>query len=123
METLGNLLQKQIEKARTPKKYDGLHSELHGLIHELRTEYGETAKTGPGSFGFYLGKLRRVPLQTIYMWRSEIRQSRDAKNRGKLFWWKYKQWKKPLSKSNPPRAPVEASGRGRKSLQTKLTKN
>ncbi len=74
-----------------PKKPPrGIHSELHWLVDELRKDFRETAKKGKGSFGFYLGYLKRIGFQEAYrLWR----EVKDAKcdNPGKLFWWKYKQ--------------------------------
>lgn len=73
----------------------GIHSELHELVAKMRRDFGETAKTGKGSFGFYLGILKRVPLFTIYRWLAEIKDSPNLTTpeaRCKIFWWKYKQW-------------------------------
>lgn len=63
----------------------GIHSQLHSIVYELRKEFHETARKGIGSFGYYLGVLKRVPLSEIYRIRSEIRgKANDPK---KLFWW------------------------------------
>ncbi len=77
-----NLLDKYTKK----KPQRGIHSELHSIVNELRIEFHETAKKGVGSFGYYLGLLKRVPLTEIYRIRAEIRQSK-VDNAKKLFWW------------------------------------
>lgn len=71
-----------------PRK--GIHSEKHELVDEIRTFFGETAKKGKGSFGFYLGFFNRLPLGTIRMFYGEVKQSRDLDQEGmkKVFWWK-----------------------------------
>ena len=72
------------------KPAKGMHSELHLLVDNLRKQFGETAKSGRGSFGFYLGHLKRIGFQEAYtLWR-EVAQAK-CNNPGRLFWWKYKQ--------------------------------
>lgn len=79
---------------RFEKPNHRLHSPLHGVIDEIRKEYGEeNIKKGVGSFGFYLGLLRNVPTHLIWQWRSEIRQSEAVGDLGKLFSWKVKRWR------------------------------
>lgn len=68
-------------------------TELHEFINKARTELGETAKSGDGSYGFYLGILKKIPLTTCYMFLSE---SRAANNPIKTFWWKIGQYKKEM---------------------------
>ncbi|MFH1088279.1 MAG: hypothetical protein V1719_00345 [Patescibacteria group bacterium] len=67
-----------------------LHSDLHLLVDEARTLFGETAKKGPGSFGFYLGFFKRLGVTKVRQLLAEIKESR-IDNPGKLFWWKVKQ--------------------------------
>lgn len=100
-----------------PKKQPkGIHSELHDLIAQMITEYGEPKEIRFGNgkavstFGYYLGRLKKVPISKIYQWRAEIRDSRDIHTPGKIFWWKYKQWwkdqpKKSQKKKDIPPAP------------------
>lgn len=84
----------------------GIHSELHDLIAQMMQEYGEpkTIKFGAGkevsTFGYYLGRLKKVPLSLIYQWRAEIKQSRDIHSPGKIFWYKYRQWWKEQPKKS-----------------------
>lgn len=98
--------------APTPKVLPkGVHTELHEVIFKMREQFGEKNKTGVGSFGYYLGRLKNVPLSTIYMWLSEIKQGRDIRNEGKVFWWKYREWrkaKKPVDNNvvEPPKPPT-----------------
>jgi hypothetical protein len=80
-------------KQRAPKPPHGIHSELHWLVNELRKDFGETAKKGKGSFGFYLGCLKLVGFQRAYQWWREVIDSR-CDNPGKLFWWKYREFLK-----------------------------
>ena len=65
-----------------PKR--GLHSELHDLVDQLRTEYGETATRGVGSFSYYLGMLKPFTVSFIYGVRSQAKEARTPK---KLFFW------------------------------------
>jgi len=69
-----------------PKR--GIHSEIHSLVDDVRTQFCETARSGVGSFGFYLGFFGRVGKERVRLFLSE---SRDASNPKKLFWWKIKE--------------------------------
>ena len=74
----------------------GIHSELHEMVANLRREFGETATKGKGSFGFYLHLLKPVPMYTLNIWLSSIRDSPKLDTplaKCKIFWWKYKNWK------------------------------
>jgi len=72
------------------RKNSHLHSELHLLVDEARNLFGETAKKGKGSFGFYLGFFKRVGINKIRQILAEIKESKDP-NSVKLFWWKVKE--------------------------------
>lgn len=97
-------------KPKPPEKKvrNSIHSELHELVAVLRKDFGETAEKGKGSFSFYLGLLKKVPVPTVYMWHAEIKQSPNLATplaRCKIFWWKYKQWKvKSTAIPLPPKA-------------------
>lgn len=67
-----------------------LHSELHLLVDEARILFKETAKKGPGSFGFYLGFFKRLGLNKVKRLMGEMKESKDPYS-VKLFWWKVKQ--------------------------------
>lgn len=64
----------------------GIHSPLHDLVDELRTDFGETATTGKGSFGFYLGILKRIGTERVRQIKAEVEQSNPT-DRKRLFWW------------------------------------
>ncbi len=72
------------------RKNTHLHSELHLLVDEARIQFKETAKKGPGSFGFYLGFFKRLGLNKVKQLLGEMKESKDPHS-GKLFWWKIKQ--------------------------------
>lgn len=90
------------ERVLRPRKAPkGIHSERHELIAKMRTDFGETATKGVGSFSFYLGMLKKVPTHTLYLWLGDIRDSPKLDTplaRRKVFWWKWKQWKNPPNK-------------------------
>jgi hypothetical protein len=70
---------------RTQRRH-GIHSPLHDIVDDLRSEYGETAKSGKGSFGFYLGILKRLGPERVRQIKAEVDQS-DPSDRKRLFWW------------------------------------
>lgn len=76
-----------------------IHSELHEVVAILRREFGETAKSGVGSFGFYLRLLKKIPVSSLRLWLASIRDSPKLDTqeaRRKVFWWTYaQQTKKP----------------------------
>ncbi len=73
-----------------PKRDPHLHSELHLLVDKTRTQFGETAKKGKGSFGFYLAFFKRLGLLATYRILAELKQEGNE-TQGKLFWFKAKQ--------------------------------
>jgi len=73
-----------------PKRNAHLHSELHELVDIVRLQFGETAKKGPGSFGFYLGFFKRLGLPTVRRILAEMKESGNG-TEGKLFWFKVKE--------------------------------
>jgi hypothetical protein len=64
----------------------GIHSPLHDLVDELRRDFDETAKVGKGSFGFYLGILKRLGAARVRQIKAEVDQG-DPSDRKRLFWW------------------------------------
>lgn len=89
------------ESVAPPKR--GIHTELQDLVAQLITEYHEPPYLMVGgrkvkTFGYYIGKLSKVPLSLIYQWRSSVKQGRDIKNPGKVFWWYYREWKSSIAK-------------------------
>lgn len=75
--------------SRGIKTKGNLHTEKHYLVDEIRNYFGENAKKGKGSFGFYLGFFRRIPERVIYQYWSEVKQSnKSIKDQQKIFWWK-----------------------------------
>lgn len=64
----------------------GIHSPLHDLVDDLRRDFGETAKVGKGSFGFYLGILKRLGTERVRQIKAEVDQG-DPSDRKRLFWW------------------------------------
>ena len=98
---MGSLMENALARATTPKKRKGIHSELHQVIAQMRRDFDETAKKGVGSFGFYLGILKNVPLTNIYRWLGDIESSKNLNTptqKAKVFWWHYKVWKDPSLK-------------------------
>lgn len=73
-----------------PKRDHHLHSELHVLVDSARTQFGETAKQGKGSFGFYLAFFKRLGLNTVRRLLGELKEG-GHEAQGKLFWAKAKQ--------------------------------
>ena len=79
-----------------PTMPKGIHSELHEMVARLRKEFGETAKKGKGSFGFYLKLLKPVPISLLHIWLANINDSAkilEPIDKCKLFWWKWKTWR------------------------------
>lgn len=87
--SLGGFLKKMAPVEAKPVK--GIHSELHALVSEARHLFGETAKVGKGSFGFYLGFFKRIGIDRVRLIMSDIKEKGSPK---KLFWWHVAQLKK-----------------------------
>lgn len=80
---------KRYQKERLKAKRT-IHSELHALVEDIRMDFGETASRGKGSFGYYLGFLKRLPIDKVKRFKSESRQAKETNggSERKLFWWK-----------------------------------
>jgi hypothetical protein len=95
---------KKFQLPARPKKINTrIHSPLHELIDTMRKDFGETAVKGVGSFSYYLGMLKHVPFFAVEMWYKEVKASANLNNgtaRAKVFWWKYKMWKKKSTDTN-----------------------
>lgn len=92
-------------KPKEKKVRNSIHTELHELVANLRKDFGETAEKGTGSFSFYLGLLKKVPVPTIYMWYNSIRQSQNLNTplaRCKVFWYTYRVWKEKQKEKKLP---------------------
>lgn len=83
-------LKSHLDKYKKAKRNPHLHSELHLLVDEARTYFGETAEKGKGSFGFYLGFFKRLGTNKARMLFNEIKQSK-VETPVKLFWWKVRE--------------------------------
>ena len=83
MEEIGKSIKKMTPRGRNPH----LHSELHLLVDEVRTLFGETATKGKGSFSFYLGFFKRLGVQKVRQILAEVKQS-NAEDPKRLFWYK-----------------------------------
>lgn len=86
-------MREELNKRVIQKPPRGIHSELHELIDKMRKDFGETAVKGVGSFGYYLGLLKKVPISKIYIWLGDIKDSPKLDtplSRCKVFWWKYR---------------------------------
>lgn len=108
-----NAFEKALARAVQPKKQSRAYTELQDLVGQLIEQFHEPYELVRGgrkvkTFGYYIGRLSRVPISTIYQWRSELRQSRDVRKEAAVFWWKYKEWlkehpkPKKVKKPNPP---------------------
>ncbi len=67
-----------------------MHSPMHVLVDEMRIYFNETAKKGVGSFGFYLGFIKRLGLPIAKRLFAETKES-NVETPVKIFWWKVKQ--------------------------------
>lgn len=81
--TLSNPFSRAVPTRRV--KARGLHSEIHLFVSEIRRTFGETASKGKGSFGFYLGFVNRLGLETARLFYAE---AKDRGNSGRYFWWR-----------------------------------
>ncbi len=63
-----------------------IHTELHALVSEIRNGFGETAKKGRGSFGFYLGFFKRAGVQSVRRLYAELKDQHGTVPK-RLFWW------------------------------------
>ena len=75
---LGGQFQKIEYFVKKPEK--GIHTEMHALAKEISEYCGESKK-----FAMYLGIIKNVGLPRAYRIFAEIKQSKNVKDRGKLF--------------------------------------
>ncbi len=59
------------------------------LIDEIRKYFRETARFGVGSFPYYIGMFKKIPLYQIKpMFEEAKRSNKSLTDQKKLFWWK-----------------------------------
>lgn len=99
----------------------GIHSEKHALAKEISEYCSE-----PKKFAMYLGVIKNIGLPRAYKIFAEIRQSKNIKDRGKLFLYlsSYKPKKgrsKPKSKKTkkPRRAPSQGKSQRISAIRAK----
>lgn len=69
------------------------HTELQLFVDEARTYFGEKNRYGIGSFSYYLGLCKKIPMHDLWRIYGEAKQSRKSIiNQKKLFWWKIGQY-------------------------------
>lgn len=73
-----------VDRFQIKKRNPRIHSGLHALVSESRSLFGEDAKTGKGSFGFYLGFFKRLGEDRVRIFLADAKESRDPKRK---FWW------------------------------------
>lgn len=69
------------------------------LIDEIRKYFKETARYGMGSFPYYIGMFKKIPLYDIrQMFEEAKRTDKSTQDKKKLFWWKVGNYIKPKAK-------------------------
>ena len=69
------------------------------LIDEIRKYFKETARYGMGSFPYYIGMFKKIPLHDIrQMFEEAKRTEKSVQDKKKLFWWKVGNYIKPKAK-------------------------
>lgn len=76
---------KKTGKYEIKKPVRGIHSEMHSLAKDISEYCNE-----PKKFGMYLGIIKNTGLKRAYKMFSELKQSPNAKTKGKLFVYKSK---------------------------------
>lgn len=69
-------------------------TELQLFVDEVRTYFNEKARYGQGSFSYYLGFCKKIPLQDLWQMFGEAKQAKNKTRfeQKKLFWWKIGQY-------------------------------
>ncbi len=69
-------------------------TQLQLFVDEARTYFGEKARFGVGSFSYYLGICKKIPLIDLWSLYGEVKQARGKTRfeQKKLFWWKVGQY-------------------------------
>jgi hypothetical protein len=78
------------------------HTPLQLFVDEARTYFGETARQGMGSFSYYIGMCKDIPMHDLYQIFGEAKQAshKTTLQKKKLFWWKIGQYKTGGTKSS-----------------------
>ena len=62
------------------------NSEMQELVDEIRTYFGEKAVRGEGSFSYYIGFFKKIPLSQIRQFFGEVKQTKKSTfDKKKLF--------------------------------------
>ncbi|MFW0871003.1 MAG: hypothetical protein ACKKL4_00915 [Patescibacteria group bacterium] len=70
------------------------HTPLQLFVDDARNYFGETSRHGIGSFSYYLGMCKKIPMHTLYQIFGEAKQApnKSRLQKKKLFWWKIGQY-------------------------------
>ena len=78
----------ELNYGKPEKDFKNIHTPLHLFIDETIELFGDRKKNnGVGSFSFYLGKIKDVPLQELFEIRARVQQTRGVKNPVALFFY------------------------------------
>lgn len=86
-------IQAMLEEKRNVEKRPA--SPLHEFVNKARLELEETSKKGDGSYGFYLGHLKKIPMSELY---SMLHTAKQANTPLNAFWKMVGEYKKNLKK-------------------------
>ena len=76
-----------IDRFKNKERNTHMHSEMHVLVDEMRNYFDEKSKKGKGSFGFYLGFIKRLTIPVARRLFAEVKET-GCQGDGRLFWWK-----------------------------------
>jgi len=80
---------------RIVNKEKTYNSEMQELVDEVRIYFHEKAVRGIGSFSYYIGFFKRIPLREVRQMFGEVKQTKKSIfDKKKLFWWKIGQFHK-----------------------------
>lgn len=85
---------------RIANKEKTYNSEMQELIDIIRKYFNEKAVRGQGSFSYYIGFLKKIPLQEVKQMFAEVKETKKSTfDKKKLFWWKIGQYYKKNKKN------------------------
>lgn len=79
----------EILKTKNKFQVKSYNNEMQELVDVIRTYFSEKAIYGQGSFSYYIGFFKQVPLGIVFQYFSEVKQTKKSLfGQKKLFWYK-----------------------------------
>ena len=96
---ISNILEKNMENILNREKI--YNNPTQEIIDTIRKYFGENSRYGYGSFSYYIGMFKKVPLRDVGQIFAEVKQTKKSTfDKKKLFWYRVGKYIKEKNQNN-----------------------